>query len=234
MSKYSNEFKLLVAQRYENEIISYRDLAKQSGIDESVIRYWVLLFQHHGDQAFNFPYTNYPAAFKLRVIQFMNETNYSIREASALFHIPDLSWNLTVGLFTTSGFTEFVYKTICFFILFFVVPLIWNGKTIGTNILRFKLTHVDGGVPRWQSLLKRFFALYFPFVTSWILNIFTGIELDINSSLYPYHVWITVIIFAFLIIMWTVLFIHTMVILIKRGKRNFYFDYVADLVPRKK
>ncbi|MFS0612020.1 RDD family protein [Lederbergia ruris] len=148
--------------------------------------------------------------------------------------MPDLSWNLTVGLFTTSGFTEFVYKTICFFILFFVVPLIWNGKTIGTNILRFKLTHVDGGVPRWQSLLKRFFALYFPFVTSWILNIFTGIELDINSSLYPYHVWITVIIFVFLIIMWTVLFIHTMVILIKRGKRNFYFDYVADLVPRKK
>ncbi|WP_244853067.1 IS3 family transposase [Bacillus sp. J14TS2] len=91
MSKYSNEFKLLVAQRYENEIISYRDLAKQSGIDESAIRYWVLLFRHHGDQAFDFPYTNYPAAFKLRVIQFMNETNYSIREASALFHIPDPS-----------------------------------------------------------------------------------------------------------------------------------------------
>lgn len=145
-----------------------------------------------------------------------------------------ISWTLTVGLFTTSGFAEFVYKTICFFILFFVVPFIWDGKTIGTNILRFKLLKVDEGVPPWQSLLKRFFALYLPFATSWFLTIFAGIELDITSNLYPYHVWITVIIFAFFIIMWSALFIHTMFILIKRGKRNFYFDYVADLVPRKK
>lgn len=145
-----------------------------------------------------------------------------------------ISWNLTVGLFTTSGFTEFVYKTICFFILFFVVPLIWKGKTIGTNILRFKLMNVDGEAPRWQALLKRSFALYLPLATSWTLNIFTGIELDITSDFYPFQVWITVTIFAFLIIMWVVLFVHTMFILIKRGRRNFYFDYVADLVPRKK
>ncbi len=145
-----------------------------------------------------------------------------------------ISWNLTVGLFTTSGFAEFVYKTICFFILFFVVPFIWEGKTIGTNILRFKLIHVDGGAPSWQSLLKRSFALYLPLATSWTLNVFIGIELDITSTLYIYHAWITVTIFAFLIIMWVVLCIHTMVILIKRGKRNFYYDYVAEIVPRKK
>ena len=93
---------------------------------------------------------------------------------------------------------------------------------------------MDGGAPSWQSLLKRSFAIYLPLATSWILNIFIGIELDITSNLYIYHAWITVTIFAFLIIMWAVLFIHTMLILIKRGKRNFYFDYVADLVPRKK
>lgn len=91
MSKYTKEFKLLSVKRYVNEIISYRDLAKQVGVDASVIRYWVLLFRHHGDQAFDFPYTNYSSAFKLRVIQFINETNYSIREASAIFHIPDPS-----------------------------------------------------------------------------------------------------------------------------------------------
>ncbi|HAM80952.1 VanZ family protein [Ornithinibacillus bavariensis] len=145
-----------------------------------------------------------------------------------------ISWSLTFGLFTTSEFAEIVYKTICFFILFLVVPLIWDGKTIGTNILRFKLIHVDGGAPPWQSLLKRSIALYLPLATSWILNIFDSIELDMNSILYPYHVWTTMAIFGFLVIMWAVLFIHTAVILIKRGKRNFYFDYVADLVPRKK
>lgn len=143
-----------------------------------------------------------------------------------------ISWNLTVGVFTTSGFAEFVYKTTCFFILFFVVPFIWEGKTIGTNILRFKLIYIDGEAPPWQSMLKRSFALYLPLATSWTLNIFNGIEFDITLN--PYHVWITIIIIAFLIIMWAVLFLHTMFILIKRGRRNFYFDYVADLVPRKK
>ncbi|MEN1986260.1 VanZ family protein [Paenibacillus hubeiensis] len=142
-----------------------------------------------------------------------------------------MSWNLTAGLFPTSGFAEFVYKTTCFFILFFVVPFIWRGNTIGTKILRFKLVHVDGETPPWQSMLKRSFAIYLPFAISWALNIFSGVELDITLN--PYHVWITMIILAFLIIMWAVLFIHTMFILMKRGRRNFYFDYVADLVPRK-
>lgn len=91
MSHYTKEFKLLAAQRYEYETISYRELARQVGVDDSIIRYWVLLFRHHGDHAFNFPYTNYTAAFKLRVIQFINDTDYSIREASAIFHIPDPS-----------------------------------------------------------------------------------------------------------------------------------------------
>ncbi|GAE28655.1 mobile element protein [Halalkalibacter wakoensis JCM 9140] len=48
-----------------------------------------MLVRYHGDQAFTFPYTNYSSAFKLRVIQSITEKNYSIREASAIFHIPD-------------------------------------------------------------------------------------------------------------------------------------------------
>lgn len=91
MSNFTKEFKLQVAKRYVNEIVSYRELANQVGVDNSVIRYWVMLLRHHGDQAFAFPYTNYPPAFKLRVIEFIIETNYSIREASAIFHIPDPS-----------------------------------------------------------------------------------------------------------------------------------------------
>jgi transposase len=91
MNKYSLEVKLLAIQRYLNDLVSYRDLAKEMGLDESVLRYWVMLFKYHGDQAFSFPYTSYTSAFKLRVIQFLNETDYSIREASAIFHIPDPS-----------------------------------------------------------------------------------------------------------------------------------------------
>ncbi|MDY0408993.1 VanZ family protein [Paracerasibacillus soli] len=145
-----------------------------------------------------------------------------------------VSWILIVRLFPTNGFLAFTYTTFGFIILYFLVPLIWNGKTIGTNIMRFKLIKSGGEPPSWQSLLKRFFALYLPWTVSWSLNLFNSIQLDMDSNLYPYHVWTTVAIFAFLVIMWIVLFIHVMFILISRGKRNFYFDYVADLVPRRK
>ncbi|WP_435521062.1 IS3 family transposase [Alkalihalophilus pseudofirmus] len=88
MTTFTKEYKLQAAKRYLNEIISYRELANQVGVDDSTLRYWVMLVRYHGDQAFAFPYTNYSTAFKLKVIQFMTEENYSIREASAIFHIP--------------------------------------------------------------------------------------------------------------------------------------------------
>ncbi|WP_417898431.1 IS3 family transposase [Bacillus haimaensis] len=89
MSKFTREVKHQAVQRYMNNLVSYRELAKEVGVDHSVLRYWVMLFKHHGDQAFSFPYTKYSPAFKLRVIQFIKESNYSVREASAIFHIPD-------------------------------------------------------------------------------------------------------------------------------------------------
>jgi transposase len=89
MAKFSREYKLQVAKRYLKEIIGFRPLAHEVGVDESTLRYWVMLVRYHGEKAFVFPYTKYPSAFKLKVIHFIKEKNYSIREASALFHIPD-------------------------------------------------------------------------------------------------------------------------------------------------
>ena len=84
------------------------------------------------------------------------------------------------------------------------------------------------------SLFNRFFALYFPWLISWSLSLLNSVELDINSNIYPYQVWITVATFAFNVIMWIVLFIHILFILLKRGKRNFYFDHVSKLIPVRK
>src|SRR5699024_3014852 len=64
-------------------------LASQVNVDNSMSRYWVMLYRHHGDDAFNFPYTSYSSSFKLKVIKCINETGYSIREVSAIFHIAD-------------------------------------------------------------------------------------------------------------------------------------------------
>ncbi|MCM3218182.1 IS3 family transposase [Niallia taxi] len=91
MGKFNESEKHLVIQRYLNERIGYRELANEVGIDESALRYWVKLYEYHGESAFCFPYTNYPLAFKLKVIQFIEEKQFSIREASAIFHIPDCS-----------------------------------------------------------------------------------------------------------------------------------------------
>lgn len=146
----------------------------------------------------------------------------------------NISWNIITSLLPTNEFFEWIYISFGFFILYFFVPLFWEGKTIGTNIMRFKLVTMTGETPTWQSLFRRYFALYFPWLLSWFLNILNNLELDIHTNMYPYQVWITVITFAFMIIMWTVLFIHTMFILIHKGKRLFYFDQVANLVPRKK
>lgn len=91
MKRFTPEKKLDIVQRYINEPVSYRDLEKDIGIDNSTLRYWVKLYQYHGNQAFHHPYTKYSPAFKLEVVQFIEETDYSIREASAIFHIPDFS-----------------------------------------------------------------------------------------------------------------------------------------------
>ncbi|WP_237417192.1 IS3 family transposase [Halobacillus litoralis] len=91
MKRFSNDEKHQAVRRYLNGSVGYGQLARQLKVDTSSLRYWVKLVEHHGDQAFSFPYTNYSSAFKLRVIQFIEEKGYSIREASAIFHIPDFS-----------------------------------------------------------------------------------------------------------------------------------------------
>lgn len=91
MGRFTPYEKFEVVWRYRNEGISYRELAEEIGIDNSVLRYWVKLYEYHGDRAFTFPYTNYSRAFKLKVIQYIQETDTSVREASARFCVPDFS-----------------------------------------------------------------------------------------------------------------------------------------------
>ncbi|MGR9048439.1 IS3 family transposase [Halobacillus faecis] len=91
MKRFTNDEKHQAVRQYLHGSAGYGQLARQLNVDTSSLRYWVKLVEHHGDQAFSFPYTNYSSAFKLRVIQFIEEKGYSIREASAIFHIPDFS-----------------------------------------------------------------------------------------------------------------------------------------------
>lgn len=149
------------------------------------------------------------------------------------FMLVHISWSLTLGLFISNEMVEFIYKTAGFLVVYFIVPLLWDGKTAGTGILRFELTDSEGDVPKWQAMFKRMFALFVPWVLSAFLNILTAIELDMNSEMYVYHVWLTVAVLGFLVIMWMVLVIHAIYIISKKGKRTFYYDYASGITPRK-
>src|SRR5699024_11460832 len=37
-------------------------------------------------------------------------------------------WTFTLGLFIMDGFIEFIYTTIGFFIIFFLIPYIWRSE----------------------------------------------------------------------------------------------------------
>ncbi|WP_240343845.1 VanZ family protein [Paenibacillus sp. SYP-B3998] len=145
-----------------------------------------------------------------------------------------ISCLLTVGLFVSSRVIEIIYTTIGLFVVLFIVPLVWKGKTIGSNIMKYKLIGPSGNSPSWQPLLKRFVALYLPWMISKFISVFTEIKLDLNSPLYSHQVWLSVGGFTFVVIMWSVLFIHAIMVVIRKGDRLFYFDHVANLTPRKK
>ncbi|WP_313804663.1 VanZ family protein [Cytobacillus sp.] len=150
------------------------------------------------------------------------------------YYFIKLTFTFTVGLLTSSGFIEMVYTTAGFMVVYFVFPLLWGGKTIGTSMMRFKLSNLEGDAPSWQTLLKRTVALYLPWLASMLFPLLTHIKLDMESHYYAIHVWVTVAIFTFVSIMWLTLSIHAVSVMFKKGKRTFYFDYAAEILPRKK
>lgn len=150
------------------------------------------------------------------------------------FLVIGISWSLTIGLFTSSRFIEIIFTTIGFLVVFFILPVFWGGKTLGTNMMGYKLISTVESRPSWQAFLKRCLALYLPWVILTLLNVITGMKIDINSDLYPYHVWVSLVAFIFVFIMWSVLFIHAILVIFRKDNRPFYFDYVANLTLRKK
>jgi len=181
----------------------------------------------------------FPSRQKLLAKRDEIEKNQVVRPVAQLlavfidFMLLHISWNMTIGLFVSSEWIEFIYKTAGFLVLYFLLPLFWDGKTPGTHIMRFKLTDSNGDVPKWQNLFRRLIALYVPWAVTAFLNMLTAAELDMDEALYVYQVWLTVAVFGFLIIMWMILFVHAGYVIFKKGKRAFYFDYASGVMPRK-
>lgn len=149
------------------------------------------------------------------------------------YFLVKISW-FPIGLFLTNSFIEVVYKTAVAFIVFVIVPVLWNGKTIGSNLMRYRFVNIDEDRTSWVSLLKRFFALYLPWVVYKGLQAITNSELDSGSSFYKFHVWINVGSLLAIGMLLVALLVHIAVVIFSKGHRLFYFDYVSNIVPRYK
>src|SRR5699024_12469014 len=75
------------------------------------------------------------------------------------YFIIKFGWVFTFGFFNTDEFVKLIYTTIGFFIIFFLVPLLWDVKTIGTKIMSFKLVQNGDNQNFRKYLLKQNFLL---------------------------------------------------------------------------
>jgi transposase len=87
MAKYDEQFKLKIVRRYLSEQAGLRPLARQHGLDDSLLRRWVMAYQQHGRDGLRKKHTSYSAQFKLSVLQHMQQAGLSYRQTAAFFDI---------------------------------------------------------------------------------------------------------------------------------------------------
>lgn len=88
MSKFTGEEKYQAVQAYLNGTESYREIGARIGADNKVIVRWVALYRVNGMEGLTKRYSNYSKAFKMDVLNFMNESGASVLETAAKFNIP--------------------------------------------------------------------------------------------------------------------------------------------------
>ncbi|RKQ18903.1 IS3 family transposase [Ureibacillus endophyticus] len=86
-SKFTDEQKLQAVMMYLNSTKSYREVAKELGMDYRKINQWVKRYEYNGVEAFVRPCTSYTQQFKLDVLNFMIENGTSLLETAAIFNI---------------------------------------------------------------------------------------------------------------------------------------------------
>ena len=88
MSKrYDEWFKLQVAQQCLHDGTSLREVARQHGLDHSLVRTWRESYRQHGVEGLRATYTHRSAAFKRQVLETMWREGWSQRQTEALFDI---------------------------------------------------------------------------------------------------------------------------------------------------
>lgn len=91
MTKYSEEFKLMVVQEYLSGSIGYRAIAKKYGIGDSPLRRWVRAYKEFGRNSLLVKKTKqfYSVHFKIDVLNFLKRTGASYQDTAIHFNLND-------------------------------------------------------------------------------------------------------------------------------------------------
>ena len=77
MTKYNEQFKLMVVQRYLSGTAGYQLLSEWHGVGHSMVRRWGDLYGQHGAAGLAKKFSHYSAEFRLSVLQHMWDNDLS-------------------------------------------------------------------------------------------------------------------------------------------------------------
>lgn len=130
--------------------------------------------------------------------------------------------------------TSFLVFSILSFIWMCIIPILWNGRTVGTWIMRFRYDSKLSKKTTVSRLIKRFAAFYMAYFMLAVVGVLNNVEVTMASPYYKASVFLAVGSSILTAILMVVLFIHIMLVVFGRGKRRFFFDESADLYTTRK
>lgn len=148
--------------------------------------------------------------------------------------ISNLVVKVVLSMTNVNMVSEFIASTITLSVTFFIIPIIWNGSTIGTKIMRYRYDSKISRVETNKRLFKRFGAIYAMYFITVIANILNNVELSMDSPFYKASIFLTLGAGLTSIILTIVLFIHIVLVVFGKQKRRFYFDEASDLYTTRK
>ncbi|GEK32952.1 VanZ family protein [Kurthia sibirica] len=148
--------------------------------------------------------------------------------------IMDLIRQLVLSTTNHNEVTNFIVTTVLLICGQLLLPIIWNGRTIGSAIMRFRYSSKHSKRLTITRLTKRFIALYVAYFITVIVSTMNNITVTMDSVYYEASVLLSLGASIAALILTIVLFIHIMLVVFGKGKRRFFFDESADLYTTRK
>lgn len=130
--------------------------------------------------------------------------------------------------------TSFIVTTLLLIVFLVLIPIIWNGRTLGTGVMRFRYSSKLSKKTTISRLIKRFIAIYVAYFVGVIAGTLDNIHVTMNSPYYEASVFLALGSTIIFFILTIVIFIHIMLVIFGKGKRRFFFDEAANLFTTRK